>query len=465
MNVQLTQIFASLFAQEKFERLKIMLLSCTFLLVIAAYTMIYDLKNSIFMTVVGKEYVPWAKMASMVILIPAVLFYSLLVDKLRRYQLLYFYSFVYSIFGFICAYVIGHPTIGLLNTDSSPWRLFGWLFYFFVEGFSPFVVSVFWAFANSVSSPEGAKSNYGILVSGSKIGGMLSAGFAWWLLTLKDLSGQRIFSDAGNHQILLIIFSVIILFAPLVVYLLMKKVPGKYLHGYEAVYQFEKEKKKEKEEEPERVGLLSGLTILIKQPYILGIFGMLFFYEVLNTILSYQRLSVAQSASNSVSDISYLLYQQMFYMHAIGFFISIIGTRILLQKLGERVCLILIPLVSGLLLLYFWMTYTPFSLLLVFVCLKSVNYAFASPVRESLYIPTIKDIKFKSKSWIDAFGQKFARSFGSSFNIVSDLISPVMQFLFHGSMFVLVIGGWFVTAFLLGKRHAKAVKNNEVIGG
>ena len=463
MNYLLNKIFATFFSQEKNERLKIILLSLTFLFVIAAYTMIYDLKNSIFMTIVGKEYIPWAKMASMLVLIPAVLFYSLLVDRLRRYQLIYFYSILYGFFGLVCAYLIGHPTIGLLNTDNSPYRLFGWVFYFFVEGFSPFVVSLFWAFSNSVSSPEGAKDNYGILVSGSKIGGMLSAGFAWWFLTLKNFNGERFFSDATNHQILLLVFSSFILVVPFVVFYLMKKVPGKYLQGYEAVYKFEKEKKKE--EEPERLGLLSGLIMLFNRPYILGIFGMLFFYEVLNTILSYQRLSVAQSASNSVSDISYQLYQQMFAMHFIGFFISIIGTRNLMRWLGERTCLVLIPIVSGLLLFYFWFTYTPFALLLVFVTLKSVNYAFATPVRESLYIPTVKDIKFKSKSWIDAFGAKFARTSGSTFNILIDKVGSAFYFPLHGIVFVSVIGFWFITSLLVGKRYAKAVKNNEIIGG
>ena len=85
MNGLLSQIATSLFGQEKYERTKIMLLSLTYLFVVAAYTMIYDLKNSIFMSIVGKEYVPWAKVASMVVLIPAVLFYSLLVDRWRRY--------------------------------------------------------------------------------------------------------------------------------------------------------------------------------------------------------------------------------------------------------------------------------------------------------------------------------------------------------------------------------------------
>lgn len=457
------KILASFYIADKFERLKIVLLSVTFLFVIAAYTMIYDLKNSIFMSIVGKEYIPWAKVASMFILVPAVLFYSMLVDKLRRHQLLYFYSFVYGTFGIICAYIIGHPTIGLLNTDSSPWRIFGWVFYFFVEGFSPFVVSVFWAFSNSISSPESAKKNYGLLVSGSKMGGMLSSGFAWFFLTLRDFSGQKLFSDAANHQILLIIFSLFILVVPFIVNKLMKEVPGSYRHGYEAVYKFEKEKKKEEVKE-ERLGLWSGLIMLFKRPYILGIFGMVFFYEVLNTILGYQRLSVAQSASNTVSDISVELYKQMFAMHFIGFFISLVGTKNLMQWLGEKTCLVLIPIASGILLFYFWMTYSPFALTMVFLTMRSLNYAFATPLRESLYIPTVKNIKFKSKSWIDAFGSKMARTFGSSFNILIDNLGPAFYFPLNGAIFIGIILSWIATSVLLGNRYARAIKNGEVIG-
>lgn len=456
---KIRDLLASLISVDKYERLKVILLSLTFLLVIGAYTVIYDLKNSIFMSVVGKEYVPWAKMLSMIVLIPAVVFYAFLVDRLRRHQLLYFYSTIYAIFGILCAYLIGHPTIGLPNTDSSPWRLFGWFFYFFVEGFAPFMVSVFWAFSNSITSPQEAKDNYGVLVAGSKIGGMLSAGLAWALLQITDGNGARFFSDELNHQILLLFFSALVLSVSSIVYIFIKKIPSTYFHGYEAVYQFEKTKQVERE----RPGLFSGLLMLIQRPYILGIFGMLFFYEVLNTILSYQRLSVAQLVSANVSDISAELYKQMFAMHFIGFFISIIGTRTLLRRLGEPLCLLLIPLSSGILLLYFWISYTPFSLLLAFVALKSVNYAFASPVRESLYIPTVKDVKFKSKSWVDAFGGKIARTVGSSINKITDWLGPI-YFSLHGGIFCFIIGAWLLTAFLLGRRYAKAIEKNEVIG-
>lgn len=437
-------------------RIKIFLLSIIFLFVIGAYTVIYDVKNSIFVSTVGKEYIPWAKMLSMFILIPAVLFYSFLVDKLRRYQLLCFYAILYGLFGLLCIYLIGHPVIGLPNTDSSPFRLFGWAFYFLVEGFSPFVVSVFWAFSNSVNSPQEAKQNYGTLVLGSKVGGMISAGFAWSLLRLRTHGGERLFTDSVNHQLLLGFFSFLVLLVPLFIYIFIKKVPSGYLHGYEAVYKFETKKQ---ETDAERPGLLGGLIMLFQRPYILGIFSMLFFYEILNTILSYQRLGVAQSVATSVSDLSYELYKQMFYMHALGFFISLFGTRSLLKYFGEKICLMLVPIVSGILLFYFWVTYTPGSLLIVFLALKSVNYAFATPLRESLYIPTIKEVKFKSKSWIDAFGSKMARFTGSGFNVLTDLFGGMVYFPLFGAIILL----WFVAATLLGRRYEQAISRNEVI--
>lgn len=462
MKGKLNQIFASLITANKYERLKVVLLALTYLFMVSGYTIIYDLKNSIFMSIIGREYVPYAKMASMIVLIPLVLFYSFLVDRLRRYQLIYFYSIAYATFGIVCAYFIGHPTIGIANTDSSPWRLFGWIFFFFVEGFSPFMVSVFWSFSNSISDPDSAKDSYGFLVAGSKLGGMIASGLSWFLLTLKDASGKQFLSDALNHQILLVIFSCIVLLVPCVIYVLMKKIPGYYLHGYKAVYELEKEKVKKKEGEG-KLGLLSGLFMILKRPYILGIFGMIFFYETLSAVFSYKRLALAQTVSNTVSDVSSLLYFQMFIMHLVGFLIALFGTRALLRWLGEAKCLVLIPAVSAVFLCYFWIAPTPFSLLLIFVISKSVNYAFSYPVRETLYIPTVKDVKFKSKSWIDGPGQKISRSTGSLFNIISDSVSPWLLYPLQGIFFVVIIVSWIATALSLGRKYTKTVKRNEII--
>jgi ATP:ADP antiporter, AAA family len=459
MSTKLGQLFDYLFQIDRSHRVKFFFLTCIYFFIIGAYTLVKELNNSIFMRVVGDDYLPWAKIASMFVLIPAILFYSHMVDKLRRYQLLAFYSFIYGVIGILFGYFLGSPIIGIANTQASPYRLFGWLFYFFIEGYSPFVVSVFWAFANSVTSPKQAKNTYSLMVSGSKLGGMFSAGFAWWFLSLSSFKGVPL-NAVNKHQILFLLSSVMIIFVPILTWLLKKKVPGQELHGYEAAYQAEKSREK-----TGKIGLFSGLTMLIKQPYVLGIFGMIFFYEIINVVIGYLRLKLANQASCDLSDLSCILFEQIFYIHLLGFVISLIGTNFLLKRLGERRCLILLPLVTGGLIVFFLLNVTNGGygvvhiVSLVFVGIRAVNYAIGYPVRESLYIPTVKDIKFKSKSWIDAFGSKIAKSCASQFN----LIAPTISFL-HPIFFSVIFASWFLTAYLLGNRYRKAVKNNEVIG-
>lgn len=446
---------------DPFERLKFIFLSVAFFLVIGGYTVAKELKDSIFISIVGKSYIPFAKLAAMFVLFPAIMIYAKMVDSLRRYQLLAFYSALFGAGGLMCAYFLGHPVIGLSNTQTSSDRIFGWFFYFFVEGYMPFVVSVFWAFANSVSSPDAAKRNYPYMVSASKIGGMVSAGLAWYLFSCNTDCAIGSYTDVKTHQIVLGVSSAFLMLVPVVIYLMMKKIPGKFLHGYEAVYQVEKEKQKEKQE---KTGIWAGFFLLLKYPYVFGIFGMVYFYEVIATVLSYLRLGVAQSQAMNVSQVSAFLFEMVFIVHMVGFFMSFFGTSQLLKRLGERTCLMLVPLLSGVLLLYLMIATGPKAIVSAWIALKAVNYAFAWPIRESLYIPTVKAIKFKSKSWIDAFGSKFAKSSGSAFNILAShlgaaFIIPAYSFLFSG-----IVTMWFIVALLLGNRFERAVASNEVIG-
>ncbi len=446
------------------ERLKVVLLTASFFFVIGCYTVTKELKDAIFLSTVGREYLPYAKLLSMIVLIPAIFLYSRLVDILRRYQLLYVYTLLYGVGGLIATYLLGHPTIGLVNTDTGPWRLFGWLFYFFIEGYSPFVVSVFWAFANSVTVPERAHKQYAFMVAGSKFGGALMAAAAWWLLNLKDDLGGTYFSDVANLQMLLGVSSVLLLVVPLIIYYLILHVPGSFLHGYEAVYQVEKKRSTENIQESASSSILSGLTMLIKYPYVLGIYGMIFFWEVVNVVLQYLRLEVGQASTKTVSGLTGFLFEQAMLTHIIGFFIVLFGTRTLVEWLGERKSLILVPLMTGALLVYYFASQSLTTVLIVYVLVRSINYAFAYPLRESLYIPTTKDMKFKSKSWIDAFGAKLAKGFGSYYNVLTARLIGTTALLAHSAFFAIIIGLWIVTAHLLGRRYERAVKNNEIIG-
>lgn len=454
------KFFSSILAVEPQERSKLLFLSIAYACIISSYTITKDLRDTIFVSTVGSEYQPYARILSMFVFIVPLFFYAKLVDRLRRYQLLFIFSIIYGLAGLIFAYYLGDPSIGLLNTHQSAYRIFGWLFYFFIEGYVPFMVSIFWAFANSVSDQDAAKKNYGLMVAGSKAAGICSSLFSMGILYWGSRQLSR-YSDVIAHQIILIAASVLSLVIPVVIWLLMKKVPGRYLHGYEAVYKIEKERQKEGKSE---TGMWAGLTMIIQYPYVLGMFGILFFYEVINAVIGFQRIRIAEAQSDNISGLSFFLYETTLMFLVLGLLISLFGTRKLIETFGEKICLVLVPAINFLLLIYFLISFTSFAFIIASVVTKAVHYAFSYPLKESLYIPTVKEIKFKSKSWIDTFGQKFARAFGSTFNrfairLGESAFLPA-HFIFLGCISCM----WAGVAYLLGKRYEKAMANNEVIG-
>ena len=210
--------------------------------------------------------------------------------------------------------------------------------------------------------------------------------------------------------------------------------------------------------------MFSGLEMFVKYPYVFGIFGMVFFYEVISTVLGYLRLGVAQADSTSISDVSRVLFEIALKTHFAGFLISVIGTQALLARLGTRVCLLLVPFSIGIFLFYLVFETTPQSLINAFVAFQAFHYAFLMPVRESLYLPTVKEIKFKSKSWIDAFGSKISKTTGSMFNVLASKMGATFMLPIHSFFFATIIGFWFLLAFFLGRRFEQAITNNEVIG-
>lgn len=454
---------------KKFERLKFSLMTLAFCLIIGAYTIVKELKDTVFVGIVGDEYLTDAKFWVTFFLIPAALLYSALVDNVRRYQLLSIYCFLYGTILLFFTYLLGSPTYGLEPVCSGASKALWWLYYFTLEGFSPFVVGVFWAFANSICDPREAKASYATMVAGSKVGGMTTALFAWYMMTnLREVSYFN-FSDTLAHQILLGGSALLLLCVPAVLYVLMKKVPGRYLHGYEVVY---KEEKKNSKAGTSNTGVLSGLQIMLESPYILGIFGLVFFYESLNVLLNLQRISLLKAAATDVDGIINVakftgsMFWQRFWTHFFGLIVSLLGVRYLTRKYGEKNCLLLVPLLIACLLVYFMIMQTSDAMLHVFIGLGTINYSFSKPLNEALYIPTTKDIKFKAKSWIDTFGTKISKSAGSLFTkfIRTNAIPGTSMFyIVYLGFFSALIGAWGITAYLLGRRYEKAVESNEII--
>ncbi len=403
--------------------------------------------------------VPTAKLYSFCFLIPLILLYSRLVDLLRRHHLLYCFTLVHGIGGIVFFFLLSHPVYGIANTQVDTTRVVGWAYYFFMESFDAFFSTSFWAFADSINNPKDAKNYYGIIVSGSKIGGILTSAFLYFTLASLPLNGEFVFIPR------MFLFGSILLFAAAFsIYLLVKKVPEGKMHGYEQVYQLEKKKTKKGIGPNWFHSCVDGLWIMIRNPYVLGIFSLVFCYEIIIVVFDYYVQLQADQAYPSIGGMTG--YYALFYliMNGIGLAISFLGTTPILRVLGIRLSLMIFPVMCLGMLFVTMAVPGSWILFAVLIGLKAVNYAFNHPTREVLYIPTTKDIKFKAKAWTDAFGSRIAKTSGSVLNLFMKSLQPAIALLSSVGICMGLTSFWIVVSYLLGRKLQHALDNKLVIG-
>jgi AAA family ATP:ADP antiporter len=440
--------------------LKIYFLAQTFLLMSICLVIWRPLKMAIFSKIIGVSYIPNAKLYSLFFIIPMILFYSLLVDILRRHQLVYWFTLFHGIGGIIFYFLLSHPVYGIANTVISTTRWTGWAFYFFMESFDAFFATTFWAFADSICNPKDARNYYGLIVAGSKIGGILGAGGLYLILSRT--------STAAHLSLLpnsLVFGSCVLFVAALSIRILRNNVPGSYMHGYEAVYQLEKAKLKESRSWFEILkSPIDGLILIIKNPYVMGIFSLCAFYEVTIVIFDFMLALGADATYSTVGGMtSYYAFYYLVY-NSIGLGVTLFGTTPILRILGLRWSLFVFPVLCLLFFLITLVNQTAGVIFWVLVGLRAFNYALNHPTKEVLYIPTTKEIKFKAKAWTDAFGARIAKSAGSIFNILLQNEKTSTVLLASLGLSFSLTSLWIVIVYFLGRTLQRAIDGKKVIG-
>jgi len=458
-------------------RLKVSLLALAFGFLTATQAVWRSLKVSIFAKMVGASSVADAKIYSLILLIPIILIYSKLVDVVRRHQLMYVFTIAHSIGGFVFVYLLLHPTLGVANTVASRDRWVGWALYFFMESFSAFLSTTFWSFANSINKPKDAKNFYGLLVAGSKMGGILAASGMWLFmmigigklssLTAWFTSKTIAISDTVLVATLLSAGSVFLLGAALCIFMLIRCVPGYHMHGYEAVYQVEK--KRDRIAEPFSLKhwlrqSLDGLVVILSNSYVLGIFCLSLFYDLIMTIMEFHVLEAADDANGTVAKLAIFYAGYFLTMHLCGFIISVFVTTPLQRTLSNRTMLLLFPLFCMTAIATAFLFPSADVLFFIAALFRGANYGLNHPIREMLYIPTTKEIKFKSKAWTDAFGSRIAKAGGSLFYKNACSLAPAFSHLISSSFMFSITAVWVAVSYFLGRTFQHALDSQSVIG-
>jgi AAA family ATP:ADP antiporter len=143
-----------------------------------------------------------------------------------------------------------------------------------------------------------------------------------------------------------------------------------------------------------------------------------------------------------------------------------------MRKYGLKFCLIAFPTMIALVLgLNFTLTLAGVSsyimmwtLLAATVVIKGLNYALNKPSSEVMYIPTSKDIKFKSKAWIDMFGNRSTKGAGSAVSKVASGAGSFWPLILTGTVISLgIIGVWLVVARFVGNKFNELQEKNTIV--
>lgn len=443
---------------EKEEFKKFLKLGLIFALIIGIYWTLRPLKDAIFIQLVGTLHLPFAKTASVIALLPLVMCYTRLLEKTSREKMLIILPSFYGI-SILCFAFLILTTQGPLEeiTEKTAAGIYatqglGYLWYLFVESFGSLIVALFWAFATDTTQAASAKRGFPLVVAIGQVGGIILP---------YGIGGLPHHLSLTTNTLSLVCLGLLTLFIIPLVHYFLRSTPEKLLTSFRG------KNAPIKKQEP---SFLEGLQLLLKNKYLLGIFGANFIYEVVITIFDF-NFKIAASAEYSGVALSHYLSIYASSVNTVSLACLLLGISNVTRFLGISVALASMPIIVGAALLGFLSLHSLSFLFALMVGSKAINYALNGPALKQLYIPTTPDVKFKAQAWIETFGSRTSKQAGSLFNMsLSPLQSAFGSVL--GRSYYLTMSGilcfpllslWLILSIFLGRSFNKAINNDTTI--
>lgn len=445
---------------EKEEFKKFCRMGLIFALIIGVYWTLRPLKDAIFIQLVDKLHLPYAKTVSVLALLPLVMFYTKLLERTSREKMLVilpaFYGLVTLFFAVIMPFVQA-PAEEIAARSMLPYigtKVVGYIWYLFVESFGSLVVALFWAFAADTTDPTSAKRGFPFVVALGQIGGIVSP------YTIGGLPHRLGLTTDTLSLVILGLLTLLII--PLVRYLL-RATPSNLLQSFKG----DNEQKEEAQHEP---GFMEGFKLLISNRYLLGIFSANFIYEFIVTIFDFNFKIAAGELYSGVQLSSYLsTYASS--VNTVSLICLLLGISNITRYLGVGVALAAMPIIVGCALFGFLTLDSLTFLFILMVGSKAINYALNGPALKQLYIPTTSDVRFKAQAWIETFGSRASKEAGSIFNMMLQPLQSAFGAVAGRSHYLMLSGAagfpllafWLVVAIYLGRTFKRAIDEKKVV--
>lgn len=419
-----------------------LLLTLNIFLLLAAYYIIKPVREAFILGGKGAETKSYLSAAIAVLLIFVVKWYSDVSSRFPRQKLIAWVT-LFFISNLVVFYGLSFMEIDL--------GTMGIIFFIWVGIFNVLVIAQFWGFANDIYTEEAGKRLFPMIAFGATFGGFSGSTIAGWLV-----------KPLGLFQMLLVAGAIlgICIVLTLVIHNREIKRIKKEIEGAGP----ETAKAELSQEKPLEKG--GGFHLVFKKKYLLYLAFFVLLLNFVNTngefILGEYVTQVAHEAVESgtsggadVKEYIGIFYADfMKWFNLVAMFLQLFLVSRLFRWIGVRGALFILPFIS---LGGYSLIAIGASLMVVKwvkVAENGTDYSLMNTTRNSLWLVTTREEKYKAKAAIDTF---FHRS--------GDVLSALVVFLgvnylaFNTSKFAgfnaALVVIWIIIAIFLAREHKK----------
>lgn len=405
-----------------------------FFLILLGYFIIRPVRETMG-TIGGTRDLQALFLASFGAMLLAVPVYSALVARLPRRWL------VRVVFHFFASCLVGFWA--LMQVDSP--QVQTWtarIIFVWVSIFGLFATSVFWSVLTDLFTSSQAKRLFGLIAAGGTAGA---------------ITGSFLTSQLATHLSTgsLMLLPVGIIEAGLWCAWRLERQSG-------SIRRIATDQDRAASgDDPTGGGVWSGITHVMRSPYLASICLFLFFVQACGTQLYFEQAEIVKAAIPQKESRTSLFAYVDLGTQVLTLVVQVFLSGVILRRLGVGSALILLPIVYGLGFAALAMNPTLTVMVVTAIAARASGYGIGVPAREVLFTVVSREDKYKSKSFIDTVvlrggdavsGQVFGwiRGLGYGLTTMNLLVLPI-------------VGAWACVAWQLGKQQRRLASQQSAV--
>jgi AAA family ATP:ADP antiporter len=355
------------------EGITAVMMTTNIFLLLGAYYLLKPVREALILSESGAEVKSYSAAAQAVLLVAIVPFYGWFATKVNRSRLLASLNCFFS------------ANLGLFWFVGSRGAREGVVFYVWLGIFSVFVISQFWAYANDIYTEAQGKRLFPLIGVGMSVGALAGS-----------MVVAPLVKRGGLTPYSLMLIAAAVLLACMAIMLAVNSRVARTAAPEVAT----------QGEAP--LGQKGGFQLVFRDRYLFWIAILIVLLNIVNTIGEYTlgKLVISEAAKAGGDP---KIFISQFYGHfqsvvnLVGLVLQAFGASRVLRYCGVRGAMFILPLVA--LLSYSVLAVAPVLMVVRWTKIveNSTDYSIMNTVRQTLWLPTSREAKYKAKAAVDTF--------------------------------------------------------------